>query len=452
MNSINQFNLKKSEKKVNGKTTLNINNKSNNLTNPKKWIKNVKELTSRINRDYPKNASNNIKHIFGNFKQNGSINIDKIKKTIDEFKKKLATITFDFKNIKKYINTCKDLNYTKLDLNNIEKNSMENGIGKRLERLNISKNLLENFLDIINNSKKTYINSIKEDIENNYNTSLESYKEKLDDNTVKINALIDLTNNAANNNLIKRKKNITNIFESKNNTRENIIKNKKSYKNLKNELEEITELNNMNNTYNNLLNTIEPLGKNKKNNINLKIKTRSEKYKKEINEKTLIVEELIKTMQDHIDNLQEKINNSTVFSNESKEKMKAILNSLVKSKDEGSQDFKNEIKRLTDIMIILKKLIGEGNNNPNLHELNPNANHIRLPTSTTKKMKNLKENNIDKLFTYNTKNRKNIEATYLGRNDTNRIKLKTKNKNGKNRTNVLGKEATTMLNKNITFK
>ena len=200
----------------------NIPLKPNNIINPKIWIKNVKELTSRINKDYPKNTPNNITNkIFKN--SNGSIDIEKIKNTIVEFEKKLGTITSDLESIKKYINAHNNINYKTLDLNNIEQDSMRDGIDRRLERLNTSKNLLENFLDIINNSKKTYINSIKEDIENNYNTSLENYKKNLEDNTVKINALIDLTNNAANNNLIKRKKNITNIFESKNNTREKII-------------------------------------------------------------------------------------------------------------------------------------------------------------------------------------------------------------------------------------
>lgn len=430
----------------------NVTSKSNNIKNPKIWIKNVKELTDRINKAYSKNQPNNITN--KNFKKNnGSIDIDKIKNTIVEFKKKLGTIKMDLKYINNY-NEKKDEIIRNINglanVNNIDKESIKNSINQRSVILNTLNEKLTNFQNIINNSKETYINSIKEDIENNYNQSLENYKKILDDNTVKINALIDLTNNAANNNLIKRKKNITTIFESKNNTREKIKKNKESYRNLKNKLEEITKLNNMNKTYNNLLNTIEPLGKNKKININSKIKTRSENYQKKINDKTFIVQELIKTMQEHIDNLNKKITTSNVFSIDSKEKMNEILKSLEKSRDEGSREFKNEIERLTNIMIILKKLIGEGNNNNN-RDLNANANPI-IPPSYTKKMKYLNEKNEGKSFTYNTENRKNIEATYLGRNDKKRIILKTKNKKGNNRTNVLGNKATTMLNKNITFK
>ena len=389
-------------------------------------IQNVKILK---NSNISGKNNNMLKGMIGKINQ-------QIKTWTNNFKKSTNNYIqiLNDKNITNFINIYINANKT---YKNFDENlkSIKNKISISIKNNNIldglysnSENNLRIFKKRIIAQKDFFIKDLKLYIENNYNQTLRNYIKILEDINIKINTLNVLTNNASNNNLINRKKIITNIFESKKKTGEKIIKNKNSYRSLKNELKEIIELKNMNQTYNNLFNTIEPLGNNKKNNINSKIKTRSENYQKNIIYKTSTVEELINTMQEHIDELQEKITNSTVFSNESKRKMEDILKSLEISKKEGSQDFKNEIKRLTDIMNNLKKLIGEGNNKNNLlnidnqyknytvdqllalipntknrpksgepiernnlikrikkKKLEDNANPIVLPTSTTKK-------------------------------------------------------------------
>ena len=58
--------------------------------------------------------------------------------------------------------------------------------------------------------------------------------------------------------------------------------------------------------------------------------------------------------------------------------------------------------------------------------------------------------NINKPFTYKTTNGRNITATYLGKNNTGRIVLKTIKPNGTSNTASIGNGHTT-LNKNIVF-
>ena len=65
-------------------------------------------------------------------------------------------------------------------------------------------------------------------------------------------------------------------------------------------------------------------------------------------------------------------------------------------------------------------------------------------------MRNLTNSNKNRPFTYQTK-KGPIKATYIGKNNQARIQLKTKNPNGSNHKESYGKNATTILNKNIVF-
>ena len=65
-----------------------------------------------------------------------------------------------------------------------------------------------------------------------------------------------------------------------------------------------------------------------------------------------------------------------------------------------------------------------------------------------KKIKNLKNSNKNRPFTYQTKNGP-IKVTYTGKNNKDRIILKKTN--GSNHKEAIGKNANTILNKNIVF-
>ena len=81
---------------------------------------------------------------------------------------------------------------------------------------------------------------------------------------------------------------------------------------------------------------------------------------------------------------------------------------------------------------------------------NTNAKAIANAQIKNKKMRNLTNSNKNRPFTYQTK-KGPIKATYIGKNNQARIQLKTKNPNGSNHKESYGKNATTILNKNIVF-
>jgi hypothetical protein len=487
------------------KTTNNVTKlKSNNTTSPKTWITNVKQLIGSINLFIPTNqAKNNILNS-SILKNNGSIDIPKIKINLDKINNKLNLIKKFSESIDNYINTQPNLIYPKptsnFNQNNID--SLRQNVEKRLATLKQLKESLTTYNTSINANKIAFIKSITEKINkfinDKYISALNIKKQELTGINTKITDLVNTIKEKLGKNIPINKNYTTlnNIQLNKNNTLKiNLTTLKQSLDNsLKNITINTSSANQAFINYNQLYNKININLKNKHANINKSISNRITKLSDNIITKTAALNTLMESINTKITDLQGIINgNTNVFSQEQKLALNGIIGQLSESVKGSTTNFTAENDKLKAIVASLKILIGTKNNvnkmnNANIRtslsnkidnnaqvirtniknksNLNNQKNNIIAKTNTinnitatttantaivNKKIKNLTNNNKKKSFTYKTK-RGNIKATYIGKNNQGRIQLKNKSSNGKtNHIQSIGQNATTILNKSIVF-
>ena len=411
-------------------------------------------------------------------------------------------------NIMNFINIYKKAQETYNKFNNnltlihghINKNTGNNNI---LEGLySNSENSLKIFQKRIEAQKASFITNLNIYINKTYNQTLKNYTESLNNTVTQLNGLKEKFDAL----ILSNNLNLTNINNTYKSITPNKLKNNKPLKNsfnkLKSSLTNFATINTQNTnsafaTYNTLYQTTSNILKKNKSNMNIKIQVRIKKLNSNINTKTNNLNTLIASINAKISGLKNIINKNTSnvfkFSNKQKDSLVNIIVELNTSIKDSNATFVAENDKLKDIVASLRKIIGNAagataniNSNRTLannsERIGPNtgqsntANQVRASYKNiagqaaakakantnakaiananaqikNKKMRNLTNSNKNRPFTYQTK-KGPIKATYIGKNNQARIQLKTKNPNGSNHKESYGKNATTILNKNIVF-
>jgi len=420
------------------KTTNNLpNRKSNNITNPKKWIINVKQSIGSINLFIPTNQPKNIT-INSIIKNNGSIDIPNIKITLDKINNKLNLIKKFSESIDNYINTQPNLIYPKptsiFNQNNID--SLKQNVEKRLATLKQLKESLTTYNNSINTNKADFIKLITEQIDkfisDKYISALNIKKQELTDINTQMTDLVNtIKQNLKTNKPIKKNyTKLKNIPLNKNNTlKTNFNSLKTSLTNsLKNITLNTTLINESFSNYNQKYKRTAINLNSESRNINKAISIRVTALNDNIKIKTDALDTLMNNINSNIEKLKSIINdNKTIFNNEQKIALGQIIDNLSTSIKGSTKNFNAENEKLKEIVASLRNLIGNSTGNKVLGQ---NANGIK--TNITKSNKNSNSNSNG-----NVNNKINTTKT----NVTTKNKINTNTVNTVNRNKVFSKNA-----------